>query len=83
MTNEAITQRFFEAIEYLKANKVIRGLNTFTERYDINRRNLIIARNDPTRQIVKMSYLAYLVSDYHINPNWLLTGRGKIVNGKV
>lgn len=39
----AITKRFFEAIDMLKAQKRIRGLKTFTRKHNITRTN--IAKN--------------------------------------
>ncbi len=41
------TKRFFEAIDELKIIHKIRGLQSFTQRYDINRWNLIYVRDNP------------------------------------
>ena len=35
-----VTKRFFQAVEILKQTKEIRGLQTITRLWDINRRNL-------------------------------------------
>lgn len=74
----AISVRFFEAIDYLKAADVIGGLSVFCARYGLNRRNVMAQRRDPHRQIIKTSWLAHLVEDYGISPLWLLTGEGPI-----
>ena len=50
----AVTKRFFEAIDMLKAQKQMRGLLTFTKAHNIN----------------------YLMLDYGISADWILTGRG-------
>ncbi|MDE6524705.1 MAG: hypothetical protein K2L66_04005 [Paramuribaculum sp.] len=74
--SQIIVLRFFEALSRLKTDKVIRGIKSFTDRYDINRRNLHTLSADPTRDIFQPSWLTYLVRDFHISPSWLLVGEG-------
>lgn len=74
--SQIIVARFFEALARLKANKVIRGKKTFTDRYGINRWNLNTLATDPSRDIFQPAWLTYLVRDFHISPTWLLTGQG-------
>lgn len=71
-----ITRRFFKAIEELKARKEIRGLGTFTNRYNINRWNLITVRDNPANSNLKPEYLAYLTEGYNVSAEWLLLGTG-------
>lgn len=73
-----ITKRFFEAIDALKSMKRIRGLQTFTRLYDINRWNLNHVKGNPETSVLKPEYLTYLVRDFDVSPLWLLTGRGKV-----
>lgn len=75
-----ITKRFFEAIDLLKRMRIIRGLQTFTNKYNINRWNLISVKKNPTSNMLKTEYLSYLVLDYGISADWLLTGRGEMMN---
>lgn len=74
--SQAIVSRFFQALERLKAERVIRGKQTFTRRYGINRRNLYTLEKDNARDILQLSWLSHLVNDYNVSPLWLLTGRG-------
>lgn len=74
-----VTKRFFEAIEFLKQNKTIRGLGTFTRNHGINKWNLITVRKQPECSVLKPELLAWLVVDYGISAEWLLTGNGKIL----
>ncbi len=71
-----IVLRFFEAIQLLKANKIIRGKQTFTRRYEINRRNFYTCEKQPERDIFQVAWLENLVRDYKVSPLWLLTGQG-------
>lgn len=74
-----VTNRFFEAIAYLKQAKVIRGLGTFTRAHDINKWNLLTVRKQPQSSVLKPELLTWLVLDYGISAEWLLTGKGEIL----
>lgn len=75
-----IVERFFEALQILKEKKIIRGKQTFTTRYGINRWNLLTLEKEPTRDIFQVAWLAYLVEDYNVSATWLLTGKGEFFN---
>lgn len=74
-----VTQRFFEAVDFLKEKKVIHGLGTFTRKHDINKWNLITVRKQPECSVLKPELLSWLVLDYGISAEWLLTGKGEIL----
>ena len=74
--SQRIVKRFFEAIDILKANKVIRGLQTFTTRYEINKRNFYTCKKTPESDIFQVAWIGYLVKDYKVSPEWLLAGIG-------
>lgn len=74
--SQKIVRRFFEAIQILKANKVIRGKQTFTERYGINRWNFNTCEKSPERDIFQVAWLENLVRDYKVSATWLITGCG-------
>lgn len=76
--SQQIIQRFFDAIYYLKANKEIRGKATFTKEYGIDRWNLLKLEKDMSRGIFQPAWLTYLVKDFGISSQWLLTGAGPI-----
>lgn len=77
-----IVVRFFQALQYLKEQKIIRGVQTFTREHDINRRNLYLLQKDHTRNIFQVAWLTYLIRDYNVSAIWLLTGRGDIISDK-
>ena len=70
------SERFFEAIDMLKAQKRMRGLLTYTKAHDINYWNINTVRNQPEVSVLKPEWIAYLVLDYGISADWILTGRG-------
>lgn len=79
--SQVVIRRFFEAIYALKADKKIRGKQTFTRRYGINRWNLNTLEKQPERDIFQAAWLTYLVRDYGVSAKWLLTGVGEFYAG--
>lgn len=75
----AVTNRFFEAIDMLKAQKKIRGLQTFTRQYDINRWNLNTVKLNPNKSVLKPEWIVYLVRDFNISSEWILLGKGSMI----
>lgn len=73
-----ITRRFFEALDIIERQGRIRGLQTFTRKYELNRWNVITIRDNPESSVLKPEYLTYLVRDYGVSAKWLLTGNGKV-----
>lgn len=78
--SQAIVSRFFRALDILKECRKIRGRQTFTRRYGIDRRNLYQLEMDTSRDIFQPSWLTYLVRDYGISARWLLTGEGSPID---
>lgn len=77
--SQKVIKRFFEALRYLKDEKIIRGKQTFTRAHEINRWNMNTLEKDPSRDIFQAAWLTYLVNDYGVSATWLLTGRGDIL----
>lgn len=73
--SQIIVRRFFEALQILKTDKVIRGKQTFTRRYGINRWNFCTCEKSPERDIFQVAWLAYLVDDYKVSADWLISGK--------
>ena len=75
---QAITQRFFKAVEILTEANYFRGLQTFTNRFGLNRRNLQKVKESPANTVLKPEILALLVCHYGVSGTWLLTGEGSV-----
>lgn len=77
-TETAIAERFFFALEELKRRKVIRGLQTFTKRHNLNYGNMNTLKNNRDKRSVRTEYLAFLAQDYGVSCEWLLLGNGEM-----
>ncbi len=77
--SQKVVKRFFQAIYYLKEQRIIRGKQTFTAKYKINRWNMNTLEKDLTRDIFQPAWLTYLVKDFGVSSEWLLTGKGEIM----
>lgn len=77
--SQKIICRFFQALQYLKEQKVIRGKQTFTRKFGINRWNMNTVEKEPSRDMFQTAWLTYLVTEYGVSADWLLTGRGSIM----
>lgn len=80
--SQKIIARFFQAIYHLKELGKIRGKQTFTREFEINRWNLNSLEKDMSRDIFQAAWLTYLVEKYNVSAEWLLTGRGEIMRTK-
>ena len=77
-TDRAIADRFFMAIDYLKRQRTIRGLQTFTREHGWNYGNFCTMKNNRNIRSMKPEYLACLAADYGVSCEWLLLGRGEM-----
>jgi len=77
----AVINRFFIALRSLKDLKMIKTYNKFYEKYGFHRGSLMNAKNHPEVISVRMDHLIAL-TDYGISADWLLTGRGEMLQKK-
>ncbi len=80
--SQKVVKRFFDALYRLKDDKIIRGKQTFTRQFDINRWNMNTLEKDLSSDIFQPAWLTYLVESYGVSANWLLTGRGEFYQKK-
>ena len=77
--SQQIIKRFFEALYHIKGLGLIRGKQTFTAKFGINRWNFNSLEKDMSRDIFQSAWLTYLVEEYGVSAKWLLTGQGNIM----
>ena len=75
--SQKVVLRFYEALDRLKADGVIRGISAFARIYGVNAWNFATQRKQPWRDMFQVSWLGYLVSDFGVSPTWLLLGQGR------
>lgn len=76
--SQATVQRFFAAVHALIERKRLRGVQTFTRRYGINRRNFLTLEKQPERDMFQLEWFSALVRDWGVSARWLLTGEGEM-----
>lgn len=54
----------------------MRGLQTFTNKYGLNRWNINTVKWNPEKSVLKPEWIVYLVRDYGISSEWILLGKG-------
>lgn len=74
-----IVNRFFFALRLLIQTKKIRGIQTFTNAYNIDRRNFLFVEKNPQSKQFEVEWLSYICRDYNVSPNWLLLGKGEML----
>lgn len=71
-----ISSRFFKAIDVLKDQRKIRGLQTFTRKYGLNYGNMNTLKHNIDKRTLRVEYLAYLSEGFGVSCDWLLLGIG-------
>lgn len=72
-----INRRFFEALDALKRGRRLSGIYGFSQKYKTTFANIYTIKNQESG-VVKVEWLMYLVRDYDISAQWLLTGEGNM-----
>ena len=74
----SIISRFFEMVDILIVNKSIRGIQTYCNLYDIEKRHFYAQKKDHGRGYFEISWTLPLIKDFKVSSNWLLFGKGKM-----
>jgi len=85
-----IQTRFFQALDLLIESGKIASLQAFCIEHELHRpkySNLRTFSKDQNKpgtgyKFIDIDALAYLVSDFKVSADWLLTGRGGMFKGK-
>ncbi len=65
------------ALDTLSSNGVIRGVGTFAKMHGLNASNLRNLRYKENWS-VSSEYLYYIIRDFGVNSQWLITGQGSM-----
>ena len=76
---QKITQRFFEALEYLKTMKLIRGQATLSKELNVENSSMYKIKNHPEIYTLKPEYIRHISLKYGISAEWIITGKGKML----
>lgn len=74
----AINRRFFLALDMLRQKRILRGKKTFATKHGINPWNIFMAQREPEKHFINVEWLSFLVTDYGISAEYLLTGVGNV-----
>ena len=71
-----ISNRFFKALDILKDQRRIKGLQTFTKEFGLNYGNMNTLKHNRDKRTFRVEYLAYLAEKYggHANGYCLAPG---------
>lgn len=72
----AIMQRFFDALDVVLENKIVKNMAQFCAKYNIDRRHIYAQRKETSRGYFEVGWLTPLVNDCGVSAQWLLTGKG-------
>lgn len=83
---QGVQRRFFEAIDLLVAQGKLAGLQTFCDEHGLHRAKYSNLRSglrktehDSRYRLIDIDALIYIVKNYGIGAEWLLTGNGKML----
>ncbi len=68
--------RFFEALDALIADGTLRGFQTYSRLYGIDKRHMYAQKRDYGRGYFEVYWLMPIITEYSISSEWLLFGRG-------
>ena len=71
--------RFFLALDALLADKTLRGFQTYSRLYGIDKRHLYTQKMDYGRGYFEIYWLMPMVESYGISAEWLLFGNGRMM----
>lgn len=76
-----INTRFFAAIEALLLTGRLDSKAQFCDKYGIDRGNFSRLSRYP-HLAFELAFLSYIVEDFNVNPEWILTGNGSMFSNK-
>lgn len=74
----AVMQRFFQAMESCKQQKLIKSVSDYCDELGIAKSHYYTQRKDLNRGFFEVGWMLPLVEKCHVSSYWLLTGKGQM-----
>ena len=71
-----INDRYFQALDTVINLGLIRGIQTFTNEHNIDRRNFLSTKKESSTRQIRLDWIYYLVNDFNVSAGWIITGKG-------
>lgn len=71
--------RFFQMLEYLLDNKIVKNFNSFAVENEIKTSHLYQMRSYPKRYLIPGTLLSLVIKKYGISGDWLMAGIGNML----
>ena len=76
--SQSVVERFYRALYYLIDAGQLKSRRAFCVKYGIDHTFLYRVEKNNSSKMFDLGWLTYLVCDYRISANWLLTGEGSV-----
>lgn len=73
-----INDRYFQALDTVINLGLIRGVQTFTNEHNIDRRNFLSTKKESSTRQIRLDWIYYLVNDFNVSAEWIITGKGRM-----
>lgn len=72
-----ITTRFFQALDMLRQEKRLRGVQAFANNHGFSTWHLQMLKSEKESRVLKPEYITTLCREYGISLEWIMFGNGK------
>lgn len=74
-----IIDRFYQAINFLIGQKTLKSKRSFAINHDIEYTSFSRCETEQESDRFQLVWITYLVTDYPISVEWIMTGRGSML----
>lgn len=78
----SVMVRFFEALDALIASKKIRGIQTYCNDFEIDKRHLYAQKKDLNKGFFEVYWIMPMIQKFGVSSDWLLFGKGDMFKKK-
>lgn len=74
----AVMERFFKALEAVIETGAIRGVQTYCNDFDIDKRHLYAQKKDLNKGFFEVYWILPMIQKFGVSSDWLLFGKGNM-----